>query len=162
MDRLSRVAVRRTQHYVQQPAGCVREWGLPGSAGRADGLRIVTDVGSSWRIRWVMRVPGLRSCGRFRAGAGPQVIEGLAGPWAVVVAEHLADGIDHELGVAGVDVELADVAAVAAGDGDGRLDRAWRDALGLQAQAVEREGGCCLLARRVRRHADEPGVVPAA
>src|SRR5262249_15335283 len=108
------------------------------------------------------RLPGLRSCGRFRAGAGPQVIDILAGPWPVVVAEHPADGIDHELGVADVQVELAEVAAVAVGNGDGRLDRARRDAFGLQAQAVEREGGCCLLARRVGRHADDPGVVPAA
>src|SRR5262245_11867569 len=68
------------------------------------------------------RLPGLRSCRRFRAGAGPQVIEVLAGPGPVVVVEQPADGIDHELGVAGVQVELAEVAAVAVGDGDGRLD----------------------------------------
>jgi hypothetical protein len=51
-----------------------------------------------------------------------------------VVAEHSADGIDHELGVAGVEVELPEVGAVAVGDGDPRLERAGRDALGLQAQ----------------------------
>ena len=85
--------------------------GLLGSAGRADGLHIVTDVDRPWRITWVIgesvewspgRLPGLRSCGRFPVVADPQVIDVLTGPWPVVVVEHPADGINHELGVARV------------------------------------------------------------
>jgi len=57
------------------------------------------------------------------------------------VVEHPADGVHHELGVAGVPVELVEEVAVVVGDGDGCLGWARRDALGLQAQAAEREGG---------------------
>ena len=56
--------------------------------------------------------------------AVPPTIDVLAGPWPVLQVEPPADGIHHELGVAGVDVELATVAAIAVGDGDPRLDRA--------------------------------------
>jgi hypothetical protein len=46
---------------------------------------------------------------------GPQAVDVLALPRPVLPGEHPADGIDHELGVAGVKVELAEVLAVAAG-----------------------------------------------
>src|SRR5215472_9412529 len=87
-----------------------------------------------------MVLPGLRQLrpeagtflpGRPGAVAGQRAIGALAFPRPVGEVEHAADRAEHELGVADIQVELADQAAVLVGDGDGRLDRARRDALSL-------------------------------
>jgi hypothetical protein len=74
---------------------------------------------------------------------GKQALDVLAPPRPVIQGEHPTDGIDHELGVAGVKVELADEAAVAVGDGEGRLDRS--------ASIWARAAGSCIRQRRTSR-----------
>jgi hypothetical protein len=71
---------------------------------------------------------------------GEEPVSVLLSPWAVILAQHRADGVDHPLGVSGIQVEPANRLPALIGDREGRLDRTRRDALGLEPQAVQREG----------------------
>src|SRR5260370_13140246 len=118
------------------------------------------DTITSMRI-WLPRRQGCWSSGRARAVVGQEAIGVLASPWPVVVAEHRADGVRHPLRVAGIHVEVAHHAPVLVGDRDRCLDRARRDTLRLQSQAVEREAECSLLAWLARTF-ENAVVMPAA
>src|SRR5262249_24930392 len=93
---------------------------------------------------------------------GQHAIDVGNGPRPVVPVKQVTNGFNHPLGVAGVQVELANKATVFVRDGDRCLDRARGDSLALQAQTVQSKRGSRLLAWRTRRNPENACVVPAA
>jgi hypothetical protein len=123
----------------------------PGWSSDRDGAKAAAGAPSSGHCRGgschaqTHRHPARRGTGhrgRSRAGAVPQTIDVLAGPWPVAQLEQPADGICHELGGAASSWTRAQTSR--SGDGDPRLDLARRtpSAAGAGHKAANAAAAC--------------------